>query len=388
MKPYYYKELSLASELKKRANVISSFKLNLNQLLLLLTCFLTLPAIIYYGLIATDRYVSETTFVVRSLSTQKTTSFGAFLESLGLIPTDEEVYAVQNFILSRDALELLSRELDIKNIYGNKNIDLFAKYPRFWVSNNQTFERLYEYYLDHISAIYDPNKGITKLSVTTFNPKDSQKIAKTLLRLSEETINKMNERAFKDAISWSEIEKNTAEKLLLEAQVNLLNFRGQEGIVDPSQETDSVSKTIAELYKGLTDMETTKSGSMIISPTNPSVGAISSRVEALKAQIRSQRKSLAGGDESLSRKIEEYEKLALKQAIAQQNLSNATFSFFGAKRDAAKHRFYLEMISEPNMPDAATEPKSIRNILTALCVALNTSLIIWFLITGAREHSS
>ena len=71
----------------------------------------TAAATVYYGFLASDAYVSESRFVIRSAQRPSSGGgIGALLQGSGLPGFQRSVddaYAVQDFILSRDALRQL-----------------------------------------------------------------------------------------------------------------------------------------------------------------------------------------------------------------------------------------------------------------------------------------
>src|SRR5215831_6784606 len=60
----------------------------------------TLAAGVYYFAIASDLYLSEAKFIVRSPKQVQTSSIGALLQSSGLGRAAEDTSAVQDFIMS------------------------------------------------------------------------------------------------------------------------------------------------------------------------------------------------------------------------------------------------------------------------------------------------
>src|SRR4030095_11474604 len=68
----------------------------------------TVLASVYYGLVASDVYTSESRFVIRSPQRSAPSGLGAILQGTVFASSDNDAYSVHDFIRSRDAL----RELD------------------------------------------------------------------------------------------------------------------------------------------------------------------------------------------------------------------------------------------------------------------------------------
>ena len=158
----------------------------------------TLIASLYYGLIASDRYVSEADFVVRGVSNRRASGLEMFFQTFGIARTVDDANAVQSYIMSRDALRALEKKIDVREIFHGKNADVFSRFPRFWRSDS--FESLYDYYLERVTVVQESSKGIAQLRVEAFSPGDAQKIARELLTLGEQLVNRLNTRAQEDEL--------------------------------------------------------------------------------------------------------------------------------------------------------------------------------------------
>src|SRR5215469_11660817 len=80
----------------------------------------TLVAGVYYGAIASDVYVSESRFLVRSSDKKMQPSLvGEFLQGTGLSHSEDDSYSVRDFILSRDALKELDHKLGVRESYSS-----------------------------------------------------------------------------------------------------------------------------------------------------------------------------------------------------------------------------------------------------------------------------
>ena len=70
----------------------------------------TLVAGVYYFAIASDLYLSEAKFIVRSPKQVQTSSIGALIQSTGLARAVDDTAVVEDFIMSRDAVRRLEQE--------------------------------------------------------------------------------------------------------------------------------------------------------------------------------------------------------------------------------------------------------------------------------------
>src|SRR4051812_7580975 len=84
--------------------------LRVDRLFLLLVVLPTALAIIYFGFLASNVYVSESQFVVRSPDKPAASGLGILLKSSGFTNAGDEVYAAENYVSSRDALRALNKD--------------------------------------------------------------------------------------------------------------------------------------------------------------------------------------------------------------------------------------------------------------------------------------
>src|ERR1700741_4509900 len=95
---------------------------------------------VYYGLVASDRFVSEAQYVVRGVSTQRATGLDILFRTFGISRAVDDTHAVQNYLLSRDAVRALEPKVKLREIFSNETADRLSRFPRLWRDNS--FESL------------------------------------------------------------------------------------------------------------------------------------------------------------------------------------------------------------------------------------------------------
>lgn len=103
----------------------------------------TLAALVYFTFLASDVYVSESRFVVRSPDKPATSGLGVFLKSAGFSNAGDEIYAAHDYVRSRDALRELDRGGAIAAAYGSNQVSLFNRFNPLGFNNS--FEELFNY---------------------------------------------------------------------------------------------------------------------------------------------------------------------------------------------------------------------------------------------------
>jgi capsular polysaccharide transport system permease protein len=345
----------------------------------------TAAAGLYYGLWASDRYVSEARFLVRGISGQRMSGLDMFFRTFGISRAVDDANAVQNYMLSRDAVRALEARLPLRAMFARDEVDVFSRFPHFWRRDN--FEGLYDYYLERVSVVQDPSKGLTVLKVSTFRPEDSQQLSRALVTLAEEMVNRMNDRARRDSVTAAQVEVDEATQRLIGSQANLTDFRNRELVVDPSKNSMSVVETITSLSKGLAETLAQIEYARKTSPSNPAIRVWEAKSDALRDQIAAERSKLGGQTSSLAGTVSAYERLTLVRDLAEKSLTAAEASLETARQEARRQQIYVEEVVEPNLSDKSTDPERLRSVATVFVVCLGMFAMIWILFVGAREHA-
>ena len=215
---------------KKKKSFWKKMKPLLSLTVLIPTAFST----VYFGLFASDIYVSESSFVVRSPHSQSSLSgVGALLQSTGFSRSQDDTYSVQEYMRSRTALAELEQNLPLRTFYSEKG-DLLSRFNGFGF--NDTQEAFYRYFRERLSVDVDSISGIATLRVRAFDAEEGYQINERLLKEGESLINRLNERARKDTIEFAEQAVIDAEKNVNETAHALSQYRIKNKIFDlPAQ---------------------------------------------------------------------------------------------------------------------------------------------------------
>lgn len=357
---------------------------NLNGLFLLSVVLPTALAVIYFGLITSDVYISESRFVVRSPKQQTPTGLGALLQGAGFSRSEDDTHSVHDFILSRDALQKLNDKLKLDKSFSDPQIDLFSRFASFGVDEN--FEGLHKYYLKRVAIDTDTTSAISVLKIKVYNAEDAYRINTMLLEMSEGLINQLNERGRQDMIRFATSEVDTAEKKAKAAALALSGYRNDKAVFDPERQSAIQLQLVSKIQDELIATKTQLDQVRTFTPDNPQIPSLQKRASTLQAEMDSQMAKVAGGSTSLTNKAAEYERLALDRTFADKQLGAALASLEQARNDAQRKQLYLERIVQPNKPDVAVEPRRIRAIFATFVLGLISWGILTILVAGVREH--
>ncbi|HSI56663.1 MAG TPA: hypothetical protein VLA16_03850 [Ideonella sp.] len=345
----------------------------------------TLIAVVYYGLIASDVYISESRFVVRSPQRTAPTGLSALLAGAGISRSHDDTYTVHGYVLSRDALQELESQAKLRDAYSSADIDLFNRFPGMgW---DRSFEALYEHYLRHISIAYDSVSSITTLQVRAYNAEKAREIDELLLQMSERLLNNLNDRSRRDLIVVAEREVGAAENRARTAALALSSFRSKGHVFDPPRESAVQLDNVTRLREELRVVDTQIARLKQLAPANPQIASLNSQAAQLRKIIDEETAKVVGSGNSLAAKSPLYERLQLDKTFADKQLESAFASLEAARNDAARKQLYLERLVQPNLPDVALEPKRLRSILTVFVIGLLAWGVVSLMVAGVREHA-
>lgn len=357
---------------------------SLGAIFLLTVVVPTLIAIVYFGFIASDVYISESRFVVRSPGKASASPLGMILSAGGFANANEENHAVVEYVRSRNALSDSNRDGLVARIYGGSKASFVDRFGGPF--GGSTNEHLYRYFTGKVQIDFDTSSQVTRLTVRAFDPQDARVLNRRLLELSEALVNRLSERGRRDAIASAQAETQEAKAKARAAVVALARFRNANGILDPEKQGAIGLQMVSKLQDELIAQQTQLAQLQALTPRNPQIPAIKTRIASLQREIGKQEAQVAGAPQSLSAAASQYQQLQFDAEFAAKQLAVSLSSLQEAENDARKKQVYVERIAEPSLPDYALEPRRLRNIVATLILGLLAWGVASTLLAGVREH--
>src|SRR5262249_46592820 len=152
---------------------------------------------------------SESTFVVHTEEAQPQAPLNLILRGAGVPAADPTAEAVRAYILSRDALQVLDRDLHLGQSFSDHRVDFFSRFARVpWRSG---CESLLPYYRGKVSVTPDTSSAIMIMATRAFTAEQAYAMNHRLLELTEGLINKLNMEARADLIGFAATEVADAQ---------------------------------------------------------------------------------------------------------------------------------------------------------------------------------
>jgi capsular polysaccharide transport system permease protein len=351
----------------------------------LLVLLPTLLVAVYFFAVAAPQYESEARFLIRGRQGAAPSGLGEALQTAGFRPANEDAMGIRDYLQSHDAVAALRSGHDLVAMFRRPEADPLA---RLWWAEPSA-ERLLDYFRRMVAAEYDTTSGITTLRARSFRAEDSLAVTGELLRLSEDMVNRLNQRLQEDGLRVARAEVARAEARLTDAQSAMTAFRERERAVDPARSAAVALENLGRLEGALAQARAEMAEAQRFARAdNPRVVQIRNRVEGLSAQVAEERQRVAGAEAGNSQQVGEYERLSVERELARAQLASATASMERARADAQRQQIFLLRVVEPNMAEWARYPKSTLNTAYVfLCLSVAYGLA-WLLVAGMREHAA
>jgi len=345
-------------------------------------------AALYYALIASPEYVSESRFVIKSPGQRPSavTSIASLLQTTSMSAGGEQAGEVVDFITSRSAVSALNADGALTNAYGRRGADFLSRYPAFL--RNPSNESLFRYYSKMVNVERERDTGSVVLQTIAFSPADAQAINLKLLSLSQDVVNRLNEAALRHQVDEAEHRVAFAEQRAAKALSALSAYRSSYDVLDPTKQAGGALDIAARLISERAALQAQLQITRQTAPRNPAIPALTARIAALDAQIDAQNGRAVGSPGAFASKTSEFEKLDLERQFSAQNLTAASAALEAARAEAVHQQFYLERVVEPDRPDKAELPHGWRAVLTLAGILLCVYFIGWMFIVGIIEHAS
>src|SRR5262249_53257388 len=148
-----------------------------------------------------------------------------------------------------------------------------------------------------VNTYIDGPSGIVTLQVRAFRADDAVALANAVLELSETLVNRISDRARRDAMESSEQEVRRTYQMVQAALTDLHQFRDSSGIIDPGQSGTEIGKLLLPLMAEKIRLESDLFvASKDLDKTAPTIKALQGRLDTTQQQIAELRRKLTATD--------------------------------------------------------------------------------------------
>ncbi len=336
--------------------------------------FIGLPFLVvslYLLFNAADRYEASSDFTVQPLVQPGAAGLAAHdaahLANLTqpAAPGAYDAYIVIDYLQSPDALKELETKIGFLKRYRGKTTDLLYRPEPWRILLRQAysgrkldipFEDQVGYFNQMVQLSYSMNENIVTLDVQAFSPDDAVLIAKTLLDMGEDFINRTNIRVLIDMVQSAEEQVKLDETRLNQDHVRIRDWREGNDDLDPDQLTALVTQVIQGLENNLVAARAVLMQDSFAADS-PVRRAAELRVAALTDQIAKEQQHLATMERAFASKYYEFNRLKEDIDFAKSAYESDLAAVQTLHALAEQQEIYLQRIYEPHRPDKPAYPQ-------------------------------
>ena len=365
--------------LRRRSPILWSF--------LVVVVLPTVLAGLYYGMIASESYVSEFRATIRSVEPLKGNGMSALLGLTGTSQSTNDANAVVQYLQSRDALEAIDRAVDLRADYASPNVDWLSR-----MRDARTIEGFQRYWRRHLDAYYEATTGTIVVKVTAFAPGMALAAATSALTLSEDLVNRLSMRVHNDSVTFAEKQLADAETRLTAANQRLRVVQDEEKTLDPQKSATATLALAAKLREQLTSLNATlavqrnymTADSPVVKITQEQITSVQRELDKIGAMTTGA--TQAGGGKPLSGLLGTFDLVESDRGFAEKNYQSTLAALEAARIEASRQQVYLATIVRPELPQEASFPRPILNTATVFGIALLTFAIGLLGVFAVKEH--
>ena len=341
--------------------------------------------IAYVWLLAQDRFISTSSF---KISRQDPSSGELGFAQLGLSGLSDtgsvDSQIAIGFVDSSDLLLEVEKNFNLREHYSSPPRDFLFK-----LRSDAMLEKRLEYYRARIYAHYDKETGMTMLTVDTFDPALSKKIAESILKRTEVFINNLNQSVADQQLVFIRNEVDRAEKKVSDVSLELLSLQNANNLISPDQAINAGLRAVQELKMERIKNETDLASIERDSPGSPRIETLRSHLRSLDEQIAVESVKISGPEQDrLNQVLSRFKELQIKLEFAIKMRTGTETILEKHRVDAAANSRFLSIIQQPFLPEDVGYPKRYYATGTILGLGILLFLILRVFTQSVYERTT
>lgn len=350
-----------------------------------LAVLLCVVAVMYWGLIASDRYVSEAHVIIQQTDSPVATS----LDILSMIgtsggPTRADQLLLRDHLLSVDMLAKLDSQLGLREHYSDRRNDVLS---RLWTPDISQ-EWFHWYYLRRTGVELDEYAGVLIVRAEAFTPEKAHEIASVLVEEGERYMNQVAHRLAQEQVAFIEKQVAQMSERVIKARQAVLIFQNERNLASPQGTAEALFGIISQLEAQLITLKTQREALLGYQHArSPAVVDLDLQVAAVKKQIAQEQTRLTSSQrQTLNRIVEEYQRLEMNAEFAQETYKSGLTALEKQRVEAGRMLKMVSVLQSPTHPQYPLEPKRMYNTTVFILSTLLLSGILNLLRVIVREH--
>lgn len=347
----------------------------------------TILALVYFGMIASNQYVTEVKFALRS--TERNSSHDVVGATTGLpsaVTGIADSFIVAEFITTRQLVDEIESKVGLRRILSHPSADYLSR-----LSPSAPVETLVDHWRSMVRSRYELSTGILSVQVRAFTPDDSLRLAQAVVESAERLANELTGRGREDLVRFSEAELKKTEARLHAARQGLVDFRRTATNSNVALAAGSRLEQLARLRTELSTLNGNQSElSPVMGPTSPQMQTLGNRIRETEQQIQTieaeGRVGNEGGDTDPDGTVARYIALETEQSMAERDYGNAVQALRSSQALANRQQVYLATFARPAMPESSRYPSRLASIALVMGLSFLAWTVTLLIVLGIRDH--
>ena len=353
--------------------------------LIKLTFVMTAILMLYWTIIASDRYVSEANVIIQrtDLSSGKSIDVSAILAGTSGTNRADQLL-LRDHLLSVDMLKKLDEALNLRAHYSNWKKDPIS---RMWFENSE-LEWFHRHYLSRVSIEFDDYAGVLRIKAQGYDAQTAQAIAQLLVLEGERFMNKIAHELAQAQLAFLVTEVEQMNRRLIDARRTVLEFQNRKGLVSPQATVESIGAIVAKLEAQRTEIQTQLAALPTkLVPDHPNIVMLKKSLEAVESQLAQEQAKLASPKgKTLNLTVDEFQRLEMEAAFAQDIYKSALVALEQGRMEATRTIKKVSVLQASSLPEYPMEPRRKYNIALTLIVGLLIAGILKLLEDIVLDH--
>ncbi len=345
----------------------------------------SLLAALYWGMVASDRYISEARVVVQrtDMNSGQSMDFSSLLGGLGGTNHSDQML-LRDYLLSVDMLKKLDEKLNLRAHYGDSKWDLLSRLR----TTRDSLEEFHRYYLARVNVEFDEYAGVLVIKAQGYDPKTAHAIATMLVEEGEAKMNAMAHRLAQEQVTFLEKQLGTMGERAMATRQAVLKYQNDNRLVSPESTTENLAGIVSKLEGELTSLQTQRSALLgYLMPESPKVVELNLQIAAVEKQIVQEKSRLAAPNgKTLNRTVEEYQRLTMEAEFAQNIYKTALVAQEKGRIEATRTLKKVSVLQQPTMPELPLQPRRLYNTIVFVLAALLIAGIVHLIAAIIRDH--
>lgn len=340
---------------------------------------------VYWGAVASDRYVSHASVEIErtDMAGAASMDFSALLTGVGGGRKQDQLL-LREYLRSIDMLKKLDEKLDLRGHYSDSSRDFLS---RMWRKDSE-LEMFHEHYLSRASIELDEYSGLLSIKVQAYTPEMAKAIADMLVSEGERYMNELGHAVARDQVAFLEKQVEEMGQRAITARRELVAYQNAKGILSPQAMAESLQATVSRLEAQVTDLKAKRAAMLgYLSPQAPGIIDIELQIQAIEKQIIVEQGRLTSTkSKTLNAMLEEYQRLEMSAKFAEDVYRSALTALEKGRIESMRTLKKVAVLQSPTLPDYPLQPRRIYNIVAFALTVLLIAGIVHLLAAIIRDH--